>query len=272
MERKVVFVTGASTGIGKAISQYLISKDHIVYGSSRNVSHGDVLDGITMVKLDMANVQSIESSVEYILGKEGRIDVLVNNAGTGLSGAVEDTSPEEASAYLKSHIVGLIACCQAVIPTMRKAGSGKIINISSIAGEFGLPFRGIYSAGKSALNRITESLRMELAPSNISVSMIRPGDFSTNINQSRIIPKKSLSEDSYYYTAFKKQYERISSEVSVGENPEQIGRLVSKIIKSKNPKLRYTAGGFVHKLSILLNTILPSGVFQKMLSKRYPVK
>ncbi len=272
MERKVVFVTGASTGIGKAISQYLISKDHIVYGSSRKVSHGDVLDGISMVKLDMADVQSIHSSIEYILSKEGRIDILVNNAGTGLSGAIEDTSPAEVSAYLNSHLVGLISCCQAAIPHMREAGQGKIINISSIAGEFGLPFRGIYSAGKSALNRITESLRMELAPSNISVSMIRPGDFSTNINQSRIVPQKSLSKESYYYAAFKKQYERISSEVSVGEDPAKIGQLVYKIIESKHPKLRYTAGGFVHKLSIFLNTVLPSSVFQKLLSKRYPVK
>lgn len=272
MERKVVLVTGASKGIGLAISHFLHQKNIIVYGTSRTVANGELLNGIPMLRLDMAKKESIHQAIDFLIQKEGRIDVLVNNAGTGISGAIEDTTLSEYQSYFNTHVFGMMECCQAVIPQMRKQSQGQIINISSIAGVFGLPFRGVYSASKSAVNRLSETLRMELAPWNVFVSIVQPGDFKTDINSKRIIPTKSASKDSLYYTAFSKQYDRISKEVSEGRNPEEIAKVIWKIVQSRKPKLRYTVGTFEQKLAVLASRLLPTSWFQKILSNRYPVK
>ncbi len=272
MERKVVLVTGASQGIGQAISRFLHQKDFIVYGTSRKVNPDEPLNNIHMLALDLENAESIHQAVADIIEKEGRIDILINNAGTGISGALEDTTMADYQKYFNAHVFGLMECCQAVIPHMRKQNQGQIINISSIAGVFGLPFRGVYSASKSAVNRLSETLRMELAPWNIYVSIVQPGDFNTNINSKRVIPTKSKSKDSMYYEAFSQQFERISKEVSNGRDPEQMGEIVWKIIQSSKPKLRYTIGTIEQKLAVLASRILPASWFQKILENRYPVK
>lgn len=272
MGRKVVLVTGGSSGIGRAICTQLLQKDVTVYGTSRKVENGEVQDGITFVKLDLDNTESIRNAIDYLIEKEGRIDVLVNNAGTGISGAVEDTSLENFQSYFNTQVFGMMTVCKAVIPHMRSRGSGQIINISSIAGEFGLPFRGLYSASKSAVNRLSETLRMELKQWNINVSVVQPGDFKTNINDSRIIVKGGHDPKSPYYKAFQAQYKHISDEVGKGQNPDVIGKLVWKIINSKHPKPRYIVGTLVQRLGVLFNVILPKRLFQKMLSNRYPVK
>jgi short-subunit dehydrogenase len=155
---------------------------------------------------------------------------------------------------------------------MRKSGGGKIINISSVGGEFGLPFRGIYSAAKSALDRFSETLRMELSPWNIFVSVIQPGDIQTNINNHRLVIEKSTQKESHYYSIFTKMYRQISEEVANSKDPIIVAKIVERIIKSKSPKMRYPAASFVQRLSISLNRILPTEVFQKMLQWRYKVK
>ncbi|HKK40172.1 MAG TPA: SDR family oxidoreductase [Cryomorphaceae bacterium] len=272
MNRKVVLVTGGSSGIGLSICNHLSEQGFTVYGTSRKVKNGDRPHGFDMVRMEITDRTSIQSAVDFILQKEGTIDVLVNNAGTGMAGAVEDATTEEIDSIFRLIVFAALDVSRAVIPSMRKQGSGKIINISSIGGEFGLPFRGIYSAAKSALDRFSETLRMELSPWNIYVSTIQPGDIKTNINNTRLTAAKSHSEESPYHKIFSKLYRQISEEVATAKDPIIVAKIVEKIIKSDSPKMRYPAATFVQRLSISLNRVLPTEVFQKMLQWRYPVK
>lgn len=272
MNPQVVLVTGGSSGIGLSICKHLSEQGFTVYGTSRNVKNGDRPHGFDMVQMEITDRASIQSAIGFILEKEGTIDVLVNNAGTGMAGAVEDATTEEIDTIFKLIVFAALDVSRAIIPTMRKNGSGKIINISSVGAEFGLPFRGIYSAAKSALDRFSETLRMELSPWNIYVSTIQPGDIKTNINNTRLTAAKSQSADSPYHKVFSKLHRQISEEVATAKDPIIVAKIVEKIIKSNSPKMRYPAATFVQRLSISLNRILPTEVFQKMLQWRYPVK
>ncbi|MEM9053508.1 MAG: SDR family oxidoreductase [Bacteroidota bacterium] len=272
MNRQVVLVTGGSSGIGLSTCQHLKAKGFTVYGTSRKVINGDQPHGFHMVQMEITDPDSIKAGVDYILQKEKRIDVLVNNAGTGMAGAVEDATTEEIDQIFRLIVFAALDVTRAVTPSMRKNGGGKIINISSVGGEFGLPFRGIYSAAKGALDRFSETLRLELSPWKIYVSTIQPGDIKTNINKTRLTVAKSNQEDSHYYSIFQKMYKQISEEVANSKDPIIVAKIVERIIRSKSPKMRYPAASFVQRLSISLNRILPTEVFQKMLQWRYKVK
>lgn len=271
MERKVVLVTGGSSGIGLATCRYLQQKGCTVYGTSRKARNGELMHGIPMLKLYTEESQTISEAIDWLIAKEGRIDVLINNAGTGIAGAVEDTSVDEMVALFKTNVFGQLECCRLVIPHMRKQNKGQIINISSIAGEFGLPFRGVYSASKSAIDRFSETMRMELKKWNISVSIVQPGDFKTNINANRIIAKRSQDKDSPYYEGFTKLYKSISDDVSNGHNPDGVAKVIWKIVDSSYPLMRYPAATFGQRLSLSINRVLPTHLFQKLLMKRYPI-
>ncbi len=272
MAHKVVLITGGSSGIGLATCQFLKEKGCIVYGTSRKATNGEVLNGINMLRLDLLDRQSIYDAVAFLLEKEGRIDVLVNNGGLGMAGAVEDTTTEEIAHIFNTNVFGTLECCRAVIPHMRNQGGGWIVSISSIAGEFGLPFRGVYSASKGALERFSETLRMELSPFNIRVSHIQPGDVRTSINSNRVIAKASTSQSSPYYKPFQRIYNHISQEVSNAQDPVNVAKLVWKIIQKDRPKLRYPAATRLQRLSLSVNRVLPEHIFQKLLLRRYPVK
>lgn len=271
MERKIILVTGGSSGIGLATCRYLQQKGCIVYGTSRKARNGELMHGVPMLQLYVEDSTSISNAIDWLIAKEGRIDVLVNNAGSGIAGAIEDTSTEEIQKVFNINVFGQLACCQAVIPHMRKQNKGQIINISSIGGEFGLPYRGVYSASKSAIDRFSETLRMELMQWNIPVSIVQPGDYKTNINNNRIIAKRSLDKDSPYYESFKKNYQGISDDISKGHDPIGVAKVVWKIVNSKRPLMRYPAATFWQRVSLSLNRVLPSHLFQKILMKRFPL-
>lgn len=272
MERKVVLVTGGSSGIGLATCRYLQQKGCTVYGTSRKARNGELMHGIPMLQLFTENSQSISDAVHWLIEKEGRIDVLINNAGTGIAGALEDTSLEEMESIFRTNVFGQLECCKAVIPHMRSQNKGQIINISSIGGEFGLPYRGVYSASKSAIDRFSETLRMELKQWNISVSIVQPGDYKTNINNNRIIAKRSLDKDSPYYAGFTKHYKGISDDISNGHDPVGVAKVIWKIVDSRYPLMRYPAATFWQRFSLSLNRVLPSHLFQTLLVKRFPVE
>lgn len=271
MERKIILVTGGSSGIGLATCRYLQQKGCIVYGTSRRVSNGELMHGIPMLQMYLANSESISNAINWLIEKEGRIDVLVNNAGTGIAGAIEDTTTEEIQKLFNTNVFGQLECCRAVIPHMRKQNGGKIINISSIAGEFGLPYRGIYSASKSAIDRFSETLRMELKRWNISVSIVQPGDYKTNINNNRIIAQRSLEKTSPYYESFHKHYQGISDDITHGHDPQDVAKVIWRIIRSKHPRMRYPSATFWQRFSLSLNRVLPTHLFQKLLTMRFPV-
>ncbi|MFN2429477.1 MAG: SDR family oxidoreductase [Cryomorphaceae bacterium] len=272
MEGKVVLVTGGSSGIGLSICKYLLTKGCKVFGTSRKVKNGDIQNDITMVRMDVSDRESIKNAVDYVVQSTNRLDVLVNNAGLGMAGSIEDSSTEEIEEIFKTNVFGLLDCCRAVIPQMRKQHSGQIINISSIAGEFGLPFRGVYSASKSAVDRFSETLRMELAQWNIHVSIMQPGDFKTNINQTRRVAAKGLSDESQYREVFRKEYKVISEDVTKAKDPILVAQRVWKVISEKNPKMRYPVATPLQRFALSVNRVLPTHLFQKMLNWIYPVK
>ena len=181
---KVVFITGASSGIGKSIGEFLHHKGYRVYGTSRNPQN---ISGslFPLVALDVRNAESIKTAVAQVIAEAGAIDVLVNNAGVGITGAVEEIPADEIRNNFEVNLFGPIEVMKAVLPQMRVQKSGLIINITSIAGYMGLPYRGVYSASKGALELITEAIRMEVKGFGINITSVAPGDFATNIAAGR---------------------------------------------------------------------------------------
>ncbi len=179
---RVVLVTGASSGIGRACAEFLAGRGYRVYGGSRRLVAGSVVESISM---DVGDDASVHAAVSTILAREGRIDILVNNAGIAIAGAVEDTSVEEARDQFDVNFFGVLRVCRAVLPAMREQGAGYIVNIGSIGGLIAIPFQGFYSASKFALEGLSESLRLEVRQFGVHVVLIEPGDHRTGLTDNR---------------------------------------------------------------------------------------
>lgn len=263
---KVVLITGASSGIGKSIATFLSEKGYKVYGTSRNPKNIENFS-FELIPLDVLKVETITKAVNFILEKEGKLDVLVNNAGMGITGPIEDTPTNEMRAVFNTNLFGAIDVMKAVLPQMRKQKSGTIINVTSIAGYMGLPFRGLYSATKGALETITEAISMEVKPFGISVVNVAPGDFATNIAAGRY--HTPVFETSVYKENYQKNLDLMDAHVDGGMDPLEMAKAVYKIINTKNPKIHYKVGGFMEKFSIILKRILPDRVYEKMLMNHF---
>ena len=265
---KVVLITGGSSGIGKSVGEFLANKNYTVYGTSR-FPEKYLNSEFPMIKLDVTNTQSISECVSELISKTGQIDVLINNAGVGITGPLEEIPMEEMKGNFETNLFGSINMINAVLPHMRTQKSGQILNITSIAGYMGLPFRGVYSASKGALELITESYRMELKAFNISMSNIAPGDFATNIAAGRF--HAPVLENSPYKQAYGTTLKMMDSHVDSGENPLLLAKVVHRIIISKNPKIHYKVGAFLQKFSVVLKRILPDLWYEKLLSSFYNI-
>jgi len=266
MSKKVVFITGASSGIGKAIAEYLQTKNYSVYGTSRNPDkYPD--SKINLLALDVTDSDSIQKAVNQLLEKENRIDVLINNAGAGITGALEEIPISEIKRNFETNLFGPIEIIKAVLPQMRKQKSGLVINITSIAGYMGLPYRSVYSASKGALELITEALRMEVKQFGIEITNAAPGDFATNIAQGRY--HAPLIKGSDYEQSYGKTLELMNSHVDSGSNPIEMAKVVHKIINTEKPKIHYKVGMPLQKFSIVLKRILPDKMYEKMLMNHY---
>jgi len=262
---EVVLITGATAGLGRKCANFLTEKGYKVYGTGRSVESGSKIDKFTAVKCDVLSDQSVESAIDFIIKKEGKIDIVINNAGRGMLGAAEDATIEECKALMDINFLGVIRVCQTILPLMRQAKKGKIINVSSLAGIMGLPYRSLYSASKYALEGWTESMRMEVKQFGIDVCLVSPGDFKSNIASGRIV-----SEDSYqseYAQDFKKVEQKINASVDHGSDAELIVKSIYKAVKSNRPKLRYLAASPFQKFAVKLHFILPSSIFEKMMMK-----
>ncbi|MDY8135341.1 SDR family oxidoreductase [Aquimarina sp. 2201CG5-10] len=265
--KKVVLITGGSSGIGKSIGIYLTEKGYIVYGTSRNPSKFTDFKSFKLLPLDVADVESIKSAVGEIEKEQGRLDILINNAGAGITGPIEEIPEEEILRNFTTNYFGPINVTKAVLPLMRKQNSGQIINITSIAGYMGLPYRGIYSASKAALEITTEAWRMELKSFNITMSNVAPGDFATNIAAGRY--HAPLLEDSPYKKQYGDTLKLMDTHVDSGSDPQEMAKAVFKVISSENPKVHYKVGVFMQKFSIVLKRILPDKVYEKLLMNHY---
>lgn len=263
---QVVLVTGASSGIGREIALTLHRHHFKVYGTSRSPErYGDL--PFTMLALDLHKTESLSNAVSEIIKKEGRLDVLVNNAGAGITGPLEETPMAESKKAFDTNFFGPMALINTVLPVMRQQNSGCIINISSIAGYMGLPFRGIYSATKSALEIITEAYRIELAPFNVRVCSVAPGDFATNIAAGRY--HAPVIEASPYAKTYGQILELIDSHVDQAPSPEPMAQKVLDIIRESSPRPHYAVGSWLQKFSLVLKRLLPQKVYERMLRNHY---
>ena len=266
---KVILITGASSGLGKATASYLLAKNFRVYGTSRNPKKYSLDKSIELLPFDLNQPESAQQLVDELMEKAGRIDVLINNAGAGIIGPVEEIDATVLNSHFSTNLFGPLALIQRVIPVMREQGSGLIINVTSIAGYMGLPFRGIYSASKGALGIASEALRMEVKRFGIDVVTLAPGDYATDIAARRIY--SPLKKESPYHDLYKSSLETIDEHVDQGGDPNDFARMVNKIIRLKKRKVHYKSGSFLQKLSLLLKRILPDTVFEKMIMNHYKV-
>jgi short-subunit dehydrogenase len=265
-QSKIILITGASSGIGKVSAEYLAKNGHIVFGTSRYPGSYAKPSNFSMLQMDVTENETIEDAINQIIEKEGRIDVLINNAGMGIAGDLEHTSIGKAKDQFETNFFGPLRLIKHVLPIMRKQDSGMIINISSIGGLIGLPYQNVYCASKFAIEGFTESLYKELRPTNIRVVIVEPGDFKTEFTQRRNINKESIKSKN-----FNKVIEVIENDENNGQNPIKIAKLLNKIINKFNPRLRYTVGAFDQKLAAFLQSILPNRLFDYIIMKHYKV-
>lgn len=268
MNSKVVLITGGSSGIGNSIGIFLQEKGFTVFGTSRNPdkikNHS-----FKLVALDVNDTASIKKAIEQVIDEAGRLDVLINNAGMGITGPIEDTPTDEMRRVFDTNFFGAIDVAKAVLPQMRKQKSGLIINVTSIAGYMGLPYRGIYSATKGALELVTEAMSMEVKRFGINVVNVAPGDFATSIASGRY--HTPVYKDSAYKENYQLNLDLMNAHVDEGGDPIEMAKAVYKVIQSSRPKLHYKVGDFMQKFSIVLKRILPDRVYEKLLMNHYKI-
>jgi short-subunit dehydrogenase len=264
---KVVLITGGSSGIGKSIAVFLSKKGFIVYGTSRNPEKITEKLPFNLIPLDVTKQQSIQKAVDTIIVKEGKLDVLINNAGVGITGPIEETPDSEIKKAFQTNVFGPVDLIKSVLPQMRKQNTGLIINITSIAGYMGLPYRGIYSATKGTLELLTEALRMEIKDFNIKMTNVAPGDFATNIASGRY--HSPILEDSPYKEPYGNTLKLMDEHVDQGNDPIEMAEVIYKIIHINNPKIHYKVGAFMQKFSIVLKRLLPDKTYEKILLNHF---
>lgn len=261
----MIIITGASSGFGKATAEMLSKKGHTVYGlCRREMEHPQ----IKYRQCDVRNRENIRSVVEQIVAEQGRVDVLVNNAGMGIGGALELATEEEIDLQMGTNFMGCVNMCQAVLPYMRKQRSGKIINLSSIGGLMGLPYQGFYSASKFAIEGFTEALSAEVTRFGIRVCMVEPGDFATGFTGSRKNSQATL-DDPDYGPVFKRSLDIIENEENGGLKPEVLAYRIVKLVEKKNPPLRNVVANLEQWFSTVIKRILPGNQMVAILRDYY---
>ncbi len=257
----IVLVTGASSGLGKALAEYLHRKGYRVYGTSRRPKPAAPYP---MLILDVTDAASVEAAVSELLRREGRIDALINNAGIGLAGPLEHLQMNNVRQVFETNVFGAIRTCQAVLPAMRAQGGGRILNVGSIGGEFGLPFRGVYSATKAALAIIGDALRFEAGPFGVQTTTILAGDMATAINDHRI--KDTHPGDEVYANAFESVYAAMDDHVDHGLPAEEAARRIEKLLHVKKLRSRYAVGPRGQEISLWLKKVLPAAWMERILA------
>ena len=265
---KVILVTGASTGFGQLIAEHLGSKGYRVFGSSRRPlpDQGQV----RMLVLDVTDEAQVERAVAQVIAEAGRIDVLINNAGVGLCGAVEDTTLAEAQWQMNTNFFGPVRMIRAVLPHMRRQGSGRIITISSLAGLAGLPFQPFYSASKYAIEGLNEALRLELSGSGIDATTVNPGDFKTGFTDARVFTEQARNGvNAQQLDTVLDIYVRDEQQ---GANPSQVAELVARLVEKPSLGVRYPAGAIGQRAGIFIKRLMPARLFEWLMKSTYSIK
>lgn len=266
----ICLVTGGTSGIGEAIAKGLAANGHKVYASGRNPTQEKVSDNFSYIKMDVQSDSSVQSAIQKIIDLEGRIDIIVNSAGLGIAGPIEETPINSIQNVFDTNFYGIVRICQSALPFMRAQRSGLIINISSIASEMGLPFRGYYSASKAAVDVFTETLRMEIEPFNVKACTVQPGDYNTNISKNR--SEVDCSTDSVYYETYQKVRNLVNEEVGTSGDPKDVSKKILEIINNKNPSVKYKVGPFIQVLATFAKKVLPQKLFEYLIMRNYNLK
>ncbi|MEO5889199.1 MAG: SDR family oxidoreductase [Ferruginibacter sp.] len=268
--KKVILVTGASSGIGLACANALQSKGHIVYGSARNLDRIKSAS-FNPIELDVTDDVSVNIAINQILKAEGKLDVLVNNAGNGVAGPAYAMPVDSAKKQFEVNFFGVVRMCSAALPGMIEKKQGLIVNISSLAGLFGLPYQSMYSASKYAVEGYSQSLRMELRNAGVKVVVINPGDYKSDFSQNRekipfTISNAKLQEE---YNAAVASMEK---DESIAPNPASLAKQLCRIVESSNPSHRYLVGQVGQTIVPTLKRFLPGSFFEKLMNDHYGIK
>ena len=257
----IILVTGASSGIGYSSAIALARKGHKVYGAARRLDRMEPLReyGIVPISLDVTSDESMQACVSHILSVEGRLDVLVNNAGFGYFGAIENVAMEEARRQMEVNVFGLARLTQLVLPSMRTQGFGRIVNVSSVAGRVVLPFGGWYHVSKYSVEAFSDALRLEVKPFGIDVALIEPGGIGTDWG---LIAADHLEESCQGtpYAPLAGKEARFMRFVYSGHwlaKPDRVSRAICRAVTARHPRHRYKPGTGAHFL-LFLHAVLPS--------------
>jgi NAD(P)-dependent dehydrogenase (short-subunit alcohol dehydrogenase family) len=263
--QRVVLVTGASSGVGESTARLLSQHGYRVFGTSRNAAGAEAVSGVEMLPLDVRADDSVRSCVDTVFNRCERIDVLINNAGHELAGAVEELSTEEAKAQFETNFFGVIRMVDAVLPSMRQQKRGHIVNVSSLSGLSAIPFLGIYSASKFALEGYTEALRHEVRPFNIHVSLTEAGFLKTPMMNHR---KTSVNRIADYDLWRERALNAIRAVEEKSPGPELVAQTLLEIVSGEKPRLRYLIGKQAKSVA-RLRRFLPARMYEQGVRRNF---
>lgn len=268
----IVLLTGGSAGIGSATAQYLMKQGYTVYAASRRGSENidDNTSGGKIIGLcaDVTIPESLENAVSRIMEEQGELSAVICNAGNGIAGSVEDTSLEEARYQMETNFFGVLNTIKACLPIFREQNHGKIIAISSVAAVAPIPFQGFYSASKSAIMLLMQSLSMEVKPYNIKCTCILPGDVKTDFTSSRKYTEASTLPSSEYTNAMKAAVQTMEKDEQNGMMPIVIAKAIHKVLRKKNPGY-VVVPNVTYKTLCLIMKLVPTSLKIWVISKMY---
>ena len=270
---KVVIITGIRSSFGTSIAKALISANHKVYGTTSTESPLPIEDpkNFVLCQFDHSNKIEIEKFLKDIYEKEGRIDILINNATIGIIGPAEEMEINDVESMIQINFFNMVQITKAAIMFMRKKKSGKIINVSSLGGQLGLPFRAAFSASKFAIEGFSEALRMEIKQYGIHVTLLEPGSFKINYNTNRKVALVSV------YSQYKANFDQTLSKIDLDRKnnsekaKKELTRIIQKIVMSKKPKFRYQIGPWQQKLYPVIKALTPFPIYEKIIMKYYGI-
>ena len=273
--QKIALVTGAARGIGLATAKRFLAEGWRValLDIEGDLLHGAVAgladpDNTLELHCDVSDAKAVANAMASVSARFGRLDALINNAGFGIAGAIEDTSDAEAHAQFETNVFGLHRVCRAVLPQMRRQNSGRVINLSSLAGLVAVPYQAFYCASKHAIEAYTEALRMEMKPFGIHVSMIEPGDFATSFTDNRRMVT-GCAEGSAHYNRCRTAVARMQEDERKFKDLTPVVTTVLAALDSARPALRYPVAVPIQRFLVALKPFVPQRLFEYLITDNY---